>query len=90
MFVWECRRSSIEVIADILRLGEASNTEIQYAVNLNYFQSKRYMSLLQERRLIDKLPGDKGSIKYRVTAEGSKLLDDIEFALNMLNGKNSA
>ncbi|MFC2045632.1 winged helix-turn-helix domain-containing protein [Chloroflexota bacterium] len=85
--MWECRRSSIEVIADILRLGEASNTEIQYAVNLSYFQSKKYVTLLQERNLIDKMNGDKGSIKYKVTSEGSKLLSNIDIALDMLKGK---
>jgi len=82
------RRSSIEVIADILRLGEASNTEIQYAVNLSYFQSRRYVTLLQERRLIDKTNGNNGLVKYKITSNGSKLLNDIDTALGMLKGKS--
>jgi predicted transcriptional regulator len=88
VIVLECRRSSIEVIADILRLGEANSTEIQYSVNLSYFQSRKYLSLLQERHLVERMYDEKGLAKYQVTSEGHKLLDDIEIALEMLKGKS--
>jgi len=33
----ERRRTSVEVIADILRLGQAGKTEIMYSANMSYF-----------------------------------------------------
>lgn len=38
MLKLERRRSRIEVIADMLRLGDAGKTEIMYAVNLSYYR----------------------------------------------------
>ena len=32
------RRSNVEVIADILRLGDAGKTEIMYSANMSYRQ----------------------------------------------------
>ena len=32
------RRSSVQVMADILRLGEAGKTEIMYSANMSYRQ----------------------------------------------------
>ena len=49
------RRSSIEVIADMLRLGEAGKTEIMYSVNMSYFQLQKYLNFMLELRLIDKV-----------------------------------
>ena len=49
------RRSSIQVIADMLRLGEAGKTEIMYSANMSYFQLQKYLQYLTERELIDKV-----------------------------------
>ena len=49
------RRSSIEVIADILRLGEAGKTEIMYSANMSYHQLQKYLSFLIDMKLIDKV-----------------------------------
>jgi predicted transcriptional regulator len=43
------RRSSIEIIADMLRLGEAGKTEMMYSVNMSYFQLQKYLNFLLER-----------------------------------------
>ena len=43
------RRSTIEIIADILRLlrlGEAGKTEIMYTVNMSYDQRQKYLRKL--------------------------------------------
>jgi predicted transcriptional regulator len=40
----ERRRSSVEVIADILRLGQAGKTEIMYSANMSYFQLQKYLN----------------------------------------------
>ena len=51
----ERRRSSVEVIADILRLGQAGKTEIMYSANMSYFQLQKYLNYLLKLGLIDKV-----------------------------------
>ncbi len=80
----ERRRSSIEVIADMLRLGEAGKTEIMYSANMSYFQLKKYLKFLLERGLIDEVTLGNPSVSYRVTQEGLKLLRNIDEILETL------
>ncbi len=80
----ERRRSSIEVIADMLRLGEAGKTEIMYSANMSYFQLQKYLGLLLELRLIDKVTMGNPSVTYRVTSKGLRLLRSIDSILEML------
>jgi len=54
MLKLEHRRSSVEVISDILRLGEAGKTEIIYSVSMSYSQLQKYLNLLLELKLVDK------------------------------------
>ena len=64
------RRSSIEVIADMLRLGEAGKTEIMYSVNMSYAQLQKYLKFLLELNLIDKVTYGNPMVTYRVTEKG--------------------
>jgi len=77
----ESRRSSIEVIADILRLGEAGKTEIMYSANMSFFQLQKYLKFLLELRLIDKVTVGNPTVTYRVTRKGLKLLKSIDAVL---------
>lgn len=77
----ESRRSSIEVIADILRLGEAGKTEIMYSANMSFFQLQKYLKFLLELRLIDKVTVGNPTVTYRVTRKGLKLLKSIDAIL---------
>jgi len=81
------RRSSIEIIADMLRLGEAGKTEIMYSVNMSYFQLQKYLGFLLERGLIDKVRLGNPSVTYRVTAKGLELLRSIDGILDTLDLK---
>ncbi len=78
------RRSSIEIVADMLRLGEAGKTEIMYSVNMSYFQLKKYLSFLLERQLVDRVTVGNPSITYRVTKKGLELLRSIDSILETL------
>jgi predicted transcriptional regulator len=78
------RRSSIEIIADMLRLGEAGKTEIMYSVNMSYFQLQKYLDFMLDRGLIDKVKLGNPSVTYRVTAKGLRLLRSIDVILNTL------
>ena len=80
----EGRRSNIQVIADILRLGEAGKTEIMYSANMSYFQLQKYLSFLLQLRLIDKVTVGNPIVTYRVTEKGLRLLRNIDTILEML------
>lgn len=78
------RRSSLEIIADMLRLGEAGKTEIMYSVNMSYFQLQKYLSFLLDRELIDKVRLGNPSVTYRVTKKGLEVLRSIDGLLDTL------
>ena len=78
------RRSSIEIIADMLRLGEAGKTEMMYSVNMSYFQLQKYLNFLLDRKLIDKVKLGNPSVTYRVTEKGMRLLRGIDAILGTL------
>jgi len=80
----ERRRSSVEVIADILRLGQAGKTEIMYSANMSYFQLQKYLNYLLKLSLIDKVEVGNPSVTYRVTEKGLSLLKSIEGVLEIL------
>ena len=86
----EHRRSSIEVIADMLRLGEAGKTEIMYSANMSYFQLQKYLKFLLELRLIDNVMVGNPVVTYRVTRKGLRLLRDIDNILEVLEFKEGS
>ena len=79
------RRSSMEIIADMLRLGEAGKTEMMYSANMSYFQLQKYLNFLLERRLIDKVALGNPSVTYRVTRKGLRILRSIDAILETLD-----
>ena len=80
----ERRRSSIEVIADMLRLGEAGKTEIMYSANMSYFQLQKYLGFLLQLKLIDRAAVGNPVVTYRVTRKGLRLLRNIDSILEIL------
>ena len=83
----ERRRSNIEVIADMLRLGEAGKTEIMYSANMSYFQIQKYLKFMLELELIDKVTVGNPMVTYRVTSKGLRLLRNIDSILEVLELK---
>lgn len=78
------RRSSIEVIADILRLGEAGKTEIMYSANMSFRQLQKYLSFMLQLGLITKVEVGNPIVTYRVTKKGLRLLRNIDGILEVL------
>ena len=72
------RRSNIEVIADILRLGKAGKTRIMYQVGMSYAQLERYLGFLVERGFLIKETGRNPSTIYYPSQRGLELLRGIE------------
>ncbi|MFC2022765.1 winged helix-turn-helix domain-containing protein [Chloroflexota bacterium] len=81
------RRSSIEVVADMLRLGEAGKTEIMYSANMSYAQLQKYLKFLLELNLIDKVTYGNPMVTYRITEKGLRLLRSIDGILETLEMK---
>ena len=74
------RRSNIEIIADMLRVGEngAGKTEIMYSANMSYTQIQKYLGYLMTHEFIDKIEVGNPVVTYQVTEKGLGLLRNIE------------
>jgi predicted transcriptional regulator len=84
------RRSNIEIIADMLRVGEngAGKTEIMYTANMSYNQIQKYLDYLVNQGFINKVNMDNTMVAYQVTDSGFKLLKAIDTLMNMLEPGN--
>lgn len=80
------RRSDIEIIAEMLKVGEngAGKTEIMYSVNMSYSQIQKYLGYLINEGFIDTVKIGNPCVHYRVTEKGQKLLQLLESVKNIL------
>lgn len=80
------RRSDIEIIADMLKVGEngAGKTEIMYSANMSYSQIQKYLGFLVGQGFIDKMKIGNPCVTYQVTDSGLKLLETINTLREML------
>lgn len=89
---WGCgmrlnqRRSNIEIIAEMLKVGEngAGKTEIMYSANMSYAQIQKYLGFLMSQGLVDRVEVGNPVVTYQVTDKGLKLLRSIENIIEML------
>jgi len=81
------RRSNIEVVADILRVGEhgAGKTRIMYQANMSYHQLQKYLDLLVDRGCLKRNNIDKSHVSYGLTRKGQMLLKSIDNVLEALD-----
>ena len=79
------RRSNIQVIADILRLGQAGKTEIMYSANLSYYQLQKYLDFLTEQGFLGRLNSGNPTATYKTTRKGLTLLKRIDGVLAILS-----
>jgi predicted transcriptional regulator len=84
------RRSNIEIIADMLRVGEngAGKTEIMYSANMSYAQIQKYLGFLLSHGFINKVKLGNPSVSYQVTEKGGELLRNIEGIVEVLEFRN--
>ena len=80
------RRSTVEIIADMLRIGEngAGKTRIMYSANMSFSQIQRYLDFLVCHDFIEKADMGSPTTTYRVTENGLKLLRLIDSLTDML------
>jgi len=85
------RRSNIEIIANMLRVGEngAGKTEIMYSANMSYYQIQKYLGFLISQGFITKVKVGNPAVTYQVTDTGLKLLKSIDSVTEMLGWLDS-
>jgi predicted transcriptional regulator len=85
------RRSNIEIIGDMLKVGEngAGKTEIMYSANMSYSQIQKYLSFLINHGFIDRVEIGNPVVTYRVTEKGLALLRSIETILEVLEFRDA-
>ncbi len=81
------RRSDIEIIADMLKIGEngAGKTQIMYGANMSYRQIQKYLGFLKGHGFVDEMKLGNPSVTYQVTDSGLKLLQLISTLKEMLD-----
>jgi len=84
------RRSNIEIIADMLRVGEngAGKTEIMYSANMSYTQIQKYLGFLLSHGFINKVEVGNPVVTYQVTEKGGELLRNITTIVEILEFRN--
>jgi predicted transcriptional regulator len=84
------RRSNIEIIADMLRVGEngAGKTEIMYSANMSYAQIQKYLGFLLSHGFINKVEVGNPVVTYQVTEKGGELLRNINTIVEILEFRN--
>jgi predicted transcriptional regulator len=84
------RRSNIEIIADMLRVGEngAGKTEIMYSANMSYTQIQKYLGFLLSHGFINKVKVGNPVVTYQVTGKGGELLKNIDSIVEVLEFRN--
>ena len=87
MLPFESRRSSVQLISEILRLlrlGEVGKTEVMYTVGLTHSQTQKYLLRLVELELTDQRRDNGRTPTYRITQKGLDILSKIENLQEML------
>jgi len=84
------RRSNVEIIADMLRVGEngAGKTEIMYSANMSYSQIQKYLGFLLSHGFIHKVKVGNPVVTYQVTDKGLGLLKNIDGIMEVLEFRN--
>ncbi len=85
------RRTTIEIVADILRLlrlGAIGKTEITCTVRVSRDQTSNYLHWLLETGLLEEVEKEIGIPCYRITKKGLNLLSKIENVQEMLPSKD--
>ena len=80
------RRSDVEIIAEMLRIGEngAAKTKIMYSANMSYSQMKKYLRFLIGQGYLDSVRAGNLPVTYQATDRGLNLLKSIDGFIEIL------
>ncbi|MBI4311962.1 MAG: winged helix DNA-binding protein [Chloroflexi bacterium] len=71
------RRSSLEIMADMLRAG-GTKTAMMYGGNLSYSQTVKYLKHLVSSGLLEAEATARGRNLFHLTPKGQKFLEIVE------------
>lgn len=72
------RRSEVEIIRDILRMGVGKTTALRYTVNLSHAQMQKYLAFLEGAGLIALEKQGGRVLTFQTTDKGWLALDYLE------------
>jgi len=74
------RRGEVQILIDILgiSLRGVKVTHLMYKANLSYSTLRKYLSKMSKRGLIVKAYNNDGSMVYRATEKGKRVLDRLQ------------
>ena len=78
------RRTSPEVLKEILSAGPATKSSIRFTVGLSYSQAERYLPYLIAEGFLRIGADDKGRI-YEISPKGRKLLQHLSELSQMMD-----
>ena len=78
------RRSELEIIRDILRMGEGRTTSLRHTVNLSHSQMQKYLSFLERSGLIELGRQGSRTLSFQVTEKGRLALRRVEELFNLI------
>jgi predicted transcriptional regulator len=81
------RRGEVQILIDILgiALKGVKFTHLMYKANLSYSTLRRYLSSMSKRGLIIKVCNNDGSMVYRATEKGKRVLDRLKEVKHILS-----
>jgi predicted transcriptional regulator len=71
------RRTTSEVLQDIMSTGPATKSCIRFSVGLNYSQAQRYLSYLVTEGYLSMGIDENGRTIYEISARGRQLLGTL-------------
>jgi predicted transcriptional regulator len=80
------RRSDVEIIAEMLRIGAngAAKTKIMYNANMSYSQINKYLHFLIGQGYLDRINAGSLSVTYQATGKGLHLMKCIDGFIEIL------
>jgi predicted transcriptional regulator len=68
------KRSSLDILMDVLRQNQATKTSLRYAAGMNHTQGGKYLAFMVEHELLEMAQVRNGVTLYQVTEKGKRLL----------------
>ena len=80
------RRSDVEIIAEVLKIGAngATKTKIMYNANMGHSQMERYLHFLIDQGYLDRIHAGSLSVTYQATGKGLNLMKCIDGFIEIL------
>ena len=81
------RRGEVQTLIDILGISKkgVKFTHLMYKANLSYTTLRKYLSSLSKQGLIVKVRNNDGSMVYRATEKGRRVLDRLKEVKHVLS-----